>query len=134
MDRANLLCRISAMALSILCFVALSTFPGWQEEVDAVTGSDVDIKPFPNRAVMRLCIAASALASALILIAALWQHVAAACAVAVIGAVTQGYVVGHVGTAAVALVWLTFVTTTVATVGLCICAASIRRSNRLTGG
>jgi hypothetical protein len=53
------------------------------------------------------------------LAAALWQHVAAAGAVAVIEAVAQGYISGHVGGAAVALVWLSFTTTAVATLGVC---------------
>jgi hypothetical protein len=67
-----------------------------------------------------MCIAASALASALMLIAALWQHVAAACAVATIEAVAQDYVVGHVGTVAAALVWVSFTTSAMATVSLCV--------------
>jgi hypothetical protein len=85
-DNVNLvefLGSIGAMALSLLSCVGLSTL---------------------SRATMRLCISVSALASALILVAALWQHIAAACAVAVIGTVIQDYVVGHVGTAGVALV------------------------------
>jgi hypothetical protein len=120
------------MALSILCLAGLSTFPTWRKERNVRTGSFVDIKPFPDRAVTRLCIAASALASALALIAALWQHIAAACAVAVIGAATEGYVVGHVGTSAVALVWLSFSTTAVATMGAYLIAARYRALDRLT--
>jgi hypothetical protein len=104
------------MALSTLCFVGLSTFPGWQEE------DDCRIKPFPGRSVVRLCTSASALAFTLMLAAALWQHIAAACAVSVIEAMSQGYVVGHVGIAAAALVWLSFVASAVATVVLCLMA------------
>jgi hypothetical protein len=120
------------MALSILCLVGLSAFPRWRAERDVRTGSFTHIKPLPSFSVMRLCIAASALASALALIAALWQHIAAACAVAVIGAASEGYVVGHVGTSAVVLVWLSFFTTSVATVSVCLIAVRYRALDRLT--
>jgi len=109
---------IGAMALSVLCFIGLSTTIDWHRQSGrhVHSGSEISIVS-SHSAVMRLCVASSALASVLMLAAALWQHVAAACAVAVIEGVAQGYISGCVGGAAASLVWLSFATTAMTTFG-----------------
>ena len=94
------------MALAGLAFVGLATFPGWVEEHDETTGSDIDVKPFPSRAVSQAIAFVLLMASLLILVSCLWQHVAAASVVTTVSSMTQRKVVGHVGAVAAVLVWL----------------------------
>jgi hypothetical protein len=116
-----------------LGFLGLASFPGWHEERDARTGSDIDIKPFPSRPVTNAVIWALGTASLLLMISALWQHVAAASVVAIISTTVQGNnVVGEIGTASIALVWLSFALTVVAFEGIVVMALSIRLLDGLT--
>jgi hypothetical protein len=45
---------LMAIILALLSTVLLATFPGWHEERDERTGSDVDVKPFPSRPVSQV--------------------------------------------------------------------------------
>ena len=94
------------MALAGLAFVGLATFPGWVEEHDETTGSDIDVKPFPSRAVSQAIAFVLLMASLLILVSCLWQHVAAASVVTTVSSMSQQRIVGHVGAVAAVLVWL----------------------------
>lgn len=66
-----------AIVLAIFSTLLLATFPGWHEERDERTGSDVDVRPFPSRPVSQVALAATFVAAVLLLTACLWQHVAA---------------------------------------------------------
>jgi hypothetical protein len=123
------------VALTSLSFLGLATFPvpGWHSEDDARTGSDMDIMPFPSRPVTNAVIWALGSASLLLMVSALWQHVAAAAVVALLSTTVQGkgVVVGEVGTAAIALVWVSFALAVVAFQGIVVMALSIRSLDRL---
>jgi hypothetical protein len=121
-------------------FLGLASFPGWRQEPDSVdgsvvsltnsdtsiTGSDFDGKPFPSQLVSRLVCFALGAASLLLLVSALWQHIAAASVVSLVSATVQaGSVVGNIGTASVALVWLSFALAVVAFQGVVIMVISI---------
>lgn len=97
--------------MSILCFIALTLFPGWLEETD----EEIEIKPFPSRGQLMLCVVSSALSMMFMLASALWQHVAAASAKSLIEAGSQGFATAHVGGVAMALVWLGFMFSAVVT-------------------
>jgi hypothetical protein len=116
------------VALTFLGFLGLATFPGWHEEVDPRTGSAIDIKPFPSRPVAQGVL----LASLLLMISALWQHVAAASVVAIVSKTAHGTnVVGDVGIASIGLVWLSFALTVIAVQGLFMEILSIHALDRL---
>jgi len=99
----------------MLCFVALTSFPGWHEENYGDTGSEVWVKSFPSRRLLMLCLVSSGLNMMFMLASALWQHVAAASAKSLIEAGSQGFAAAHVGGAAMALVWLGFTLNAVVT-------------------
>ena len=121
------------MALTGLSFLGLATFPGWHEERDARTGSDIDIKPFPSRPVSQAVAMALGAASLLLMISALWQHVAAASVVAIIATTGQGQgVVGDIGAASISLVWLSFALAALVFQGLVVMILSIHLLDRLT--
>ncbi|SMQ48935.1 unnamed protein product [Zymoseptoria tritici ST99CH_3D7] len=121
-----------AIALSALAFFGLSTFPGWHEERDTRTGSDIVVKPFPSRPVSRACLFLLAFASLFLMTSALWQHVAAATAASIISTSTQGYLSGSVGPAAAVLVWLALAFTAVAGIGILVMILSIHLLDGLT--
>jgi hypothetical protein len=121
------------MAFTGLAFLGLASFPGWHEERDARTGSDIDIKPFPSRAVSKVVAFALGAASLLLMVSALWQHVAAATVVALVSSAVQGRdVVGHIGVASIALVWVPFALTVFAFQGMVVMVLSINLLDRLT--
>lgn len=120
------------MALTGLGFLGLATFPGWHEERDARTGEDIDIKPFPSRPLSQAITMALLMASLLVLVSSLWQHVAATTLVTTVSSMSQGKLVGHVGAAAAVLVWLSvaFISTTM--MGMAIMIFSIHLLDALT--
>lgn len=81
---------------------------------------------------MKLCIAAAGLSSMFALTAALWQHVASAATTSLVGALSHGEVVGHVGPAATALAWLGFGLTAIVTIAVTVLLLSIQLLDRLT--
>lgn len=119
------------MALEGLAFIGFATFPGWHEEHDARTGEDIDIKPFPSWAVAKGVTLTTGMASLMTLVSALWQHVAAASAAMTIESLTQGKVVGHVGAAAVGLIWVSFALMILVFVGILVMILGIHRVNSL---
>lgn len=120
------------MALTGLAFAGLATFPGWHEERDARTGSDIDIKPFPSRPVSQAVTATLFMASIFLLVSALWQHVAAVSAATNISTMSQRRLVVHVGAAAVALVWLPLAMVVVGLQGMLVMILSVHLLDRLT--
>jgi hypothetical protein len=113
--------------------LGLATFPGWRTEYDERTGSDIDIKPFPSSTASKVASLPLGSASLLLMISALWQHVAAASVVAIISNTAQrNNVVGHVGAGSVALVWLSFASTAIAFQSLMITVVTVFDFHRLT--
>jgi hypothetical protein len=122
-----------AMVLSVVAFLGFATFPGWHEEHDARTGEDVDIKPFPDRRVLKACSFLMSMASLFMLVSALWQHVAAVSAASMITSGTQGYLSGHVGSIAAVLIWLALAFVVITTIGHLIMVLSIELLDSITG-
>jgi small-conductance mechanosensitive channel len=121
------------MALTGLGFLGMATFPGWHSERDARTGSEIDIKPFPSRPVSEAVAWALVAASLLLMVSALWQHVAAASVVAIVSTTAQGKdVVGDIGAASITLVWLSFALVMIAVQGTIVMILSIRLLDWLT--
>jgi uncharacterized membrane protein len=120
------------MALAGLAFVGLATFPGWVEEHDEATGSDIDVKPFPSRAVSQAIAFVLLMASLLILVSCLWQHVAAASVVTTVSSMSQQRIVGRVGAAAAVLVWLSLAFVIFTFLGILVMIISIYTLDLLT--
>lgn len=120
------------MALAGLAFVGLATFPGWAEEHDETTGSDIDVKPFPSRAVSQAIAFALLMASLLILVSCLWQHVAAASVVTTVSSMSQRRIAGHVGAVAAVLVWLSLTFVVFTFLGILVMIISIYTLDLLT--
>jgi len=59
--------RIIAIVLAFVTFVLLATFPGWHVETNQ-EGSDVDVKPFPKRAVSQAALAFVFIAAVFVLV------------------------------------------------------------------
>jgi hypothetical protein len=101
------------MAISILVFCGLATFPGWHY----IEGDDErEVKPFPSSVISQACAIASLFGASLLLISALWQNVAAAATGSTISYTTYGCTKAHVGPVAMVLLWISFLA--LAVVGL----------------
>ena len=118
--------------MQVLGFCGFATFPGWHEEVDARTGSLVDIKPFPSPHISRVCARALDFGALMMLVSALWQHVAASSAASMVSAATQGRVTSHVGPISVTLVWLSFAMAVIPAIGVEVMITSIALLDALT--
>jgi hypothetical protein len=123
---------LMAVVLAFSSIILLSTFPGWHEESDRETGSLVDIKPFPSRPISQIALACSFVASVLLLISALWQHVGSVGAAAMAEIAYQKTVHTTIGTQAVSMAWASFTITTIVTMGLFVMILSIMVLDRLT--
>lgn len=117
--------RIGAIALECIVFVLLSTFPGWHYEQDDLTGSDIDVKPFPSKPVVDTALCLLGLATMFNLTSALWQHTSAASAASMMEVAVFGAIKASVGTSTVVFVWLNFVLIFIVTVGLLIMSLSM---------
>jgi hypothetical protein len=84
----------------------LLTFPGWHVEEGSVEGDDVDVRPFPSRAIVNLIGFLLFFATVLSMVGALYQHTTAATLTVLVDSSTAGLISGHVGAGAIALVWL----------------------------
>jgi hypothetical protein len=122
-----------ALVLAFLCILFLATFPNWHEMSNGSTGSLVDVKPFPSRAVSQVALTVSSVAAVLLLVAGLWQHVGSVGAAAMAEMANYGNVETDIGTVAVAMAWAGFTLTTIVSMGLLILILSIRALDRLTG-
>ncbi|KAI9666355.1 MAG: hypothetical protein M1821_004291 [Bathelium mastoideum] len=122
---------IVAIILAFFCLLLLATFPGWHEETDARTGSDVDIKPFPSRPVSQIALALIFVSSVFVLVSVLWQHTASVAAAQVAQDLGNGSVKSGVGTSAMVLGWFGFGLLVVVTIGLLVMILSIRMLDKL---
>ena len=122
---------LAAVALATLSVLGMATFPSWREDIDPSTGSDVDVKPFPSRPVSQVCLAFSAAAALLSLLASLWQHTAAVSISSLVETTSYGYVKAGIGTSAMVLGWIGFFLFATVAIGLLVLMLSIRRLDRL---
>lgn len=123
---------IVAIVFAFICFILLATFPGWHAETDSRTGSDVDVKPFPSRAVSQVALALIFIASIFVLVSVLWQHTASVAAAQIARDLGNGSVRSGVGTAAMILGWFGFGLLVVVTIGLLVMILSIHLLDKLT--
>ncbi|TKA70671.1 hypothetical protein B0A49_02573 [Cryomyces minteri] len=123
---------IVAIILAFVTFLLLATFPGWHEEHDARTGSDIDIKPFPSRPVSQVALALIFIASIFVLVSVLWQHTASVAAATIAQDLGNGSVKSGVGTTAMVLGWFGFALFIVVTIGLLVMILSIHLLDKLT--
>lgn len=129
---ANAPPSIVAIILAFVTFLLLATFPGWHEERDARTGSDIDIKPFPSRPVSQVALALIFIASIFVLVSVLWQHTASVAAAQIAQDFGNGSVRSGVGTSAMVLGWFAFALFIIVTIGLLVMILSIHLLDRLT--
>jgi hypothetical protein len=125
---------IVAIILAFFTFILLATFPGWHEERDRLTGSDVDVKPFPSRPVSQIALALIFISSIFVLVSVLWQHTASVAAATIAQDLGNGSVKSGVGTSAMVLGWFGFVLLIIVTIGLLVMILSIIVLDRLTDG
>lgn len=123
---------IIALVLAFFTFLLLATFPGWHEEHDARTGSDIDIKPFPSRPVSQVALALIFISSIFVLVSVLWQHTASVAAAQVAKDFGNGSVKSGVGTSAMVLGWFGFALLIIVTIGLLVMILSIHLLDKLT--
>lgn len=125
--------RIVAIILAFVCFVLLATFPGWHYEHDDVTGSDIDVKPFPSRPVCQVALALIFVSSVFVLVSVLWQHTASVAASTIAQDFGNGSVKSGVGTSAMILGWFGFSLLIIVTIGLLVMLLSMSVLDKLTG-
>ncbi|KAJ5504914.1 hypothetical protein N7463_007788 [Penicillium fimorum] len=113
-----------------ICFLLLSSFPGWTEEVDD-SGSMREVKPFPSRSLSQICLLGFISSGAFCLISVLWQHINSSAAATMTETLTYGAVSAHVGGAAMALGWISVGLIGVVGMGLLVMILSIRLIRRL---
>ncbi|KZN86496.1 hypothetical protein EN45_050250 [Penicillium chrysogenum] len=82
------------VALMFICFLLLSTFPGWHEEVGD-DGDERQVKPFPSEAALLASLLAASASSGFGLITILWQHVNSSATATMAEILTYGAVSGH---------------------------------------
>ncbi|KAF1811303.1 membrane fusion mating protein FIG1 [Eremomyces bilateralis CBS 781.70] len=125
---------IVAIILAFIVFVLLATFPGWHSERDQVTGSDIDVKPFPSRPVSQVALALIFITSIFILVSVLWQHTASVAAAVIAQDFGNGNVKSGVGTSSMVLGWFSFALLVIVTIGLLVMIISIVVLDKLTDG
>ncbi|KAJ5666092.1 uncharacterized protein N7477_008540 [Penicillium maclennaniae] len=97
--------RFIVVILTFICFILLSTFPGWHKEVDE-TGSEIETKPFPSDHVIAACLFTTCIGFGFGLISILWQHINSSSTASMAETLTYGAATGHVGGVAMALGWI----------------------------
>lgn len=121
-----------SVILAFLCSLLLATFPGWHEERDERTGSDVEVKPFPSRPVSQVALTQAFVSAVLLTMASLWQHVGSVGAAAMSESANYGNVKSSIGSAAMALAWTGASIELLITIGLLTMILSIIVLDRLT--
>jgi hypothetical protein len=121
-----------AVVSASISILLLATFPGWREERDVRTGSDIDVKPFPSRPVSQLALAATFVSAVHLLIASLWQHVGSVGAAAMAESANYGNVRTDIGVGAVTMIWVACALQFFATMSLLAVVISIMVLERLT--
>ncbi|CAG8118477.1 unnamed protein product [Penicillium salamii] len=106
-----------AIAMCFVTFIIISTFPGWHEETDD-TGSEREVRPFPSRPLMQLSLVSSILGFAFGFISLLWQHINSSSTATMAEILTYGAVEGHIGTAAMALGWVSVFAVSMTSMGI----------------
>lgn len=109
----------------VLSIGLMASFPGWHTDVGDA-GSEIDVKPFPSRSVSHVTLAAMSLAAILVLVSALWQHVATATAASMGGGLAYGTVRGGVGAAAMVLGWGGLLLAVIGMLGMLIMILSVQ--------
>jgi hypothetical protein len=117
----------------VLAFILISTFPGWEEEQDEITGSEIDVMPFPARSKVHFSLLLTFFASMFALIGTIWQHTSAVTAATLLEASTSGAIKGHVGAAATAFAWIGTVFFFIALAGIVIMRISMAILESLVG-
>ncbi|KAJ5822695.1 hypothetical protein N7447_005035 [Penicillium robsamsonii] len=112
------------IALMFICILILSSFPGWNEEVDD-SGSIRMVRPFPSMPLSQICLLGFLCSSAFCLISVLWQHINSSAAATMTETLTYGAVSAHVGGAAMALGWLSVGLIAVVSIGILVMILSI---------
>ncbi|KAF7122253.1 hypothetical protein CNMCM5793_000210 [Aspergillus hiratsukae] len=120
-----------AVVLTFICFILLTTFPGWHEEVDQ-DGEEREVKPFPSPKVSQAALGTSALGFIFGLVSILWQHINSSAAGTMSESLTYGAVEAHVGTAAMILGWAAVVCLGIVALALLVMIMSIRVLHMLT--
>lgn len=95
------------IVISFASIILLATFPGWQEK-ELAGGSEYEVRPFPPRSVLNAVIACCFASAALVLIAALWQHIGSVGAAAMAEIANYGNVKANIGNGATSMVWIAF--------------------------
>lgn len=121
-----------AIILAFCALVLFATFPGWHYEHDEITGSEVDVKPFPSKSVMQVCLGLSVVAAMTMLVMSLWQHTAAVAARSTMLAGSYGNVSAEIGAAAIALSWISCAILFTVTIGVLVMLLSMSALDRLT--
>ncbi|KZF21831.1 membrane fusion mating protein FIG1 [Xylona heveae TC161] len=121
---------IVAIILAFVSFLLLATFPGWHQEERAE--GEVEVKPFPSRAVSQIALALIFIASIFVLVSVLWQHTASVAAATIAQDLGNGSVKSGVGTSAMILGWFGFALFIITTVGLLVMILSIHIVEQIT--
>ena len=124
------MCRIIAIVMAAITFFLLGTFPGWHEEVDDA-GSEREVKSFPSRNVSRVAWVSVFVASVLMLVSVLGQHVAAVATATTIRNATCSTVATKVGAIAMTVGWIASGCFILVTLGLLVLILLISLWNRL---
>jgi hypothetical protein len=121
-----------AIILVFCALILFATFPGWHYEQDEITGSEIDVKPFPSKPVTEVCLVLSVVAAMTMLVMSLWQHTAAVAVRSTMLAGSYGNVSAGVGTAAIALSWITCALLFTVAIGVVVMLLSMSALDRLT--
>jgi hypothetical protein len=113
------------IVLTFVSFSLVATFPGWREERDIRTGSDVDVRPLPSRPVSQIAFSCAGVAAMLCLISGLWQHVGAVGAAAMVETANYGNVKTDIGLGATIMTWVGCAILFLVAIGLLITIMSI---------
>jgi len=124
---------IASIGLAVFSFILFATFPSWHYEEDEFTGEQVDVKPFPSRAVVKFLLFSTMIASIFSLVSVLWQHTSAVTAVVMLEGSNSGFIRGSTGPAGIALAWLTFFFLVVVFLGTVVMKSSMLGLDMLTG-
>lgn len=106
-----------SIAMCFVTFLIISTFPGWHQETDDVE-SEKEVMPFPSRALTHLSLVTSILGFAFGFISLLWQHINSSSTATMAEVLTYGAIEGHIGTAAMALGWVSVFVVSMVAIGI----------------
>ncbi|OJD27329.1 hypothetical protein ACJ73_01281 [Blastomyces percursus] len=106
-------------------------FPNWHTEVNS-EGSDLDVKPFPSRAVSRVALGFVTLASLLTFVSVFWQHISSTASVTMHEELYYGVVKANTGVIAMVFGWGGFLASFLVVIGLLIMILSISLLTKLT--